>query len=439
MNAATEHFIESFNQLQPRLKTLQPDWLQQTRQQALQQFSRLGFPTQHDENWKYTSVAALAKRNYPLAAPCSLTATQIAPLLLPGMTGYRLVFINGHYAPQHSHTPSSSENGAIRVQNLATALTGPQAEHLKSDLARHAAIEQPGFTALNTALLHDGAWIHIPANTQLDQPIYCVYLAVNPGSGFCCTPRNLIRVDEAARVTLVEHFVSFDAQDYFTNAVSELVLAPHAQVEHYSLQQEADAAYHIATLEVVQDQASQFTSHSIALGGRLLRNDINIQLNAEQASCSLNGLYLGKGRQHIDYHTRIDHRHPKGSSHENYKGVLSGHARAVFNGQVVVHPHAQKTCAKQANSTLLLSDNAEIDTKPQLEIYANDVQCSHGATVGQLDETRLFYLQSRGIDRATAQGLLTYGFAHEVIEAMSLEPVKCALETLLIQQLPQQG
>ena len=249
-------------------------------------------------------------------------------------------------------------------------------------------------------------------------------------------PRNLVVMAEQSEATLIESYVGLDDADYFTNAVTEISLADNAILKHYKVQQESLNAYHIGSLNAWQGKNSQLESHSVSLGGALVRNDIHSQLDAEGANIVMNGLYMTSGRQHVDNHTRVDHLKPHTYSTENYRGVLNDRSRAVFNGKVVVHKQAQKIDAHQNNANLLLSDDAEIDTKPELEIYADDVKCSHGATVGQLDENMLFYLRSRAIDEETARSLLTYAFADEVISKIEFMPIRNRLEYLVVGQLP---
>jgi Fe-S cluster assembly protein SufD len=265
------------------------------------------------------------------------------------------------------------------------------------------------------------------------EPVHLLFIA-SAAAPSVAQPRNLIVAGEDSRVTLIESYVTLNEGEYFTNAVTEIVAGKNAVVEHYKLERESEQAYHVAGIHVRQERDSRYTSHNVAAGGRLVRNDIRVALDGEGAECTLNGLTLARGRQHVDNHTRIDHFKPRGTSHEWYKGVFDGNSRGVFSGLVRVHPDAQKTDAQLTNNNLLLSDGAEADSRPQLEIYADDVKCAHGSTVGQLDPDALFYLRSRAVDEALARNMLIYGFASDILTRMNLAPVRAQLEDQLSQR-----
>jgi Fe-S cluster assembly protein SufD len=288
--------------------------------------------------------------------------------------------------------------------------------------------------ALNTMLMSDGAFIHLSAQAKIDVPIYLLHL--NLADGGTSQLRHLVLAEEGSEAVIIEHYVSANEVTCWTNTVTEIDLACNAGIEHYKLQEEGGKALHIASVDIDQDRDSRFTSHNINLGGRLVRNDVNARLDGEDAHSVLNGLYVLNGRQHVDNHTRIDHLKPRTVSRELYKGVLDGWSRGVFNGKIIVHKDAQLTDSSQSNHNLLLSQNAEVDPKPQLEIFADDVKCAHGATVGQLDEDALYYLRSRGVPLQEARALLTFAFANDVITHMRLEPMRERLEGLLRQRLP---
>jgi Fe-S cluster assembly protein SufD len=354
------------------------------------------------------------------------------------MKSITLDFVNGVYSEEHSNI--SDVPAGVSIENMSTALAKDK-DLLAKHLAQYADNNISPFTALNTAFIQHGTYINVPKNTVLEKPITVFYLAKDNGQengkAFASHPRNLIVMGEHAEATLIESYIGLDDANYFTNAVTEVSLSASAILKHYKIQQESLNAYHIGNLNVMQDKDSRLQSNSVSLGGSLVRNDIHGQLAAEGAEIIMDGLYMTNGRQHVDNHTRVDHLKPHTHSSENYRGVLNGRSRAVFNGKVVVHPQAQKIEAYQNNANLLLSDDAEIDTKPELEIYADDVKCSHGATVGQLDENMLFYLRSRAIDEETARSLLTYAFADEVLSNISLAPVRNQLEYLIVGQLPE--
>jgi len=432
MSTEIQNYLNDFEQLNDDIKI---EWFSEQRQSALNLFKETGFPRTRQENWKYTDTRPIAKKEFSNAnkSSVSISADEIDAIRFKDLDCYELVFINGVYSEEHSTIEGLPEN--IVIENMATALE-KDSDLLKKHLAQYADDNVSPFTALNTAFIQHGTYINVPKNTVIEKPINILYLSKESAQAFASHPRNLVVMGEHSEATLIESYIGLDDANYFTNAVTEVSLAPSAIVKHYKIQQESLNAYHIGNLNVLQDKDSRFESNSISLGGSLVRNDIHGQLDAEGASIVMNGLYMTNDKQHVDNHTRVDHLKPNTHSSENYRGVLNGKSRAVFNGKVVVHPQAQKIEAHQNNANLLLSDDAEIDTKPELEIYADDVKCSHGATVGQLDQNMLFYLRSRAIDEETAKSLLTYAFADEVIGDISFAPVKNRLEYLIVGRLP---
>ena len=310
-------------------------------------------------------------------------------------------------------------------------------EAFENHFGRYAGRGECAFPALNTAFAEDGAFIHLQRRATARHPIHLVFLSTGAQPDVVSHPRVLLVAEVASRASVVEHYVGArSGARCFNNAVSEFVLKAGACVEHYKVQIEGDHAFHIANIEVHQAHDSHYSSHLTSFGGRLVRHDVNVRLDAPQARCDLLGLYLATGRQHMDFHTRVDHLLPECASREVYKGVLDGRARGVFNGRVFVHPGAQKSDAHQSNANLLLSPHVEIDTKPQLEIHADDVKCSHGATVGQLDERMIFYLRSRGIEEASARALLTFGFLEEMLENVSIPWLRESLIRDLAARMP---
>lgn len=409
-------------------------WLQQLRRDAAEQFNSLGLPTRRHEDWKYTDVQPIAKRDFAVVADVEVTLDDLKPYLFEGLDCDRMVFVNGRYQSSLSHIETLPE-GAV-AQSLAEVL-GSGADGLQDALGQMASVSANGFAALNAAFVGDGAFVSLQAGVALQRPLHLLFVSVgSKEQASLAQPRNLILAAENSSAVVIENYITLGEGGGLTNVVTEADLQASAQLTHYKLQQSADNDYHIGTLQVKQAEDSKLVSHAVNLSGRISRHDINTALQAENASCVLNGLYMVDGRQHVDFHTRVDHIAPHCESDETYKGILDGHGRAVFNGQAHVHPGAQKTEAHQSNRNLLLSRTAEIDTKPQLEIYADDVACSHGATVGQLDNTMLFYLRSRGIAAEQARAMLTYGFAHDIVERMDLEPVKAYLEQVLFNRLP---
>jgi Fe-S cluster assembly protein SufD len=433
-------YLSSFAQFEKQSAGKAPAWLQRLRTTAIDRFAELGFPTLKDEEWRFTNVAPLTRVPFQLAPAFELdrqlTAAFNRVVPEPGQSkSSRLVFLNGRYAPKLSSLRPLP--GGTVLDSLAAVLHA-RPEQVEPHLARYADYEGHPFVALNTAFLQDGAFVSIPKGQVLAEPIHLVFVSTTQGEPTVSHPRNLILAGVNSQATVIETYIGLGQDVYFTNAVTEIVAAENAVLDHYKLQQESTEAFHVATLQVQLGRSSNFASHSIALGGVLARNDVNAVLDAEGVECTLNGLYLATGRQLIDNHTRIDHAKPHCASHELYKGILDGKARGVFNGKIYVHEDAQKTDAKQTNKTLLLSEDAVINTKPQLEIYADDVKCTHGATIGQLAEEAIFYLRSRGIGRAEARSLLTYAFANDIISRIKVEPVRARLEAILLagQQLP---
>jgi Fe-S cluster assembly protein SufD len=430
-------YRDDFAQLESQLPGANLPWLQQARRGALDRFSEAGFPTTAREDWKYTNVGMIGKRAFK-SAPQSANGVSAREVddIVSG-EDHVLVFINGRYTPALSRLVSLPQGAT--VLNLAAALGGhsDSLEALLDDDSQENDNDN-GFTALNAAMWTDGAYIDLGPGIMLEQPIHLLFIGTE--ADLAIHPRNIIHASAGAGATIVEHYIGsgHNADNaYFTNATTRIVADSRAAIEHYKVQQESGRAFHIASIDTQQAQDSRFTSHSFALGALLSRNDIGTRFNAEGCTAVLNGLYMANGRRHVDHHTSIDHAQPRGTSRELYKGVLDGAARAVFNGKVIVRPNAQKTDARQSNRNLLLSENAEIDTKPQLEIYADDVKCSHGATVGQLDENQLFYLRCRGLPETAARNLLTYAFAEEIIGQVGIAPLRARLERLLIDRLPE--
>ena len=397
------------------------------RQEAALRFAELGFPTTRHEDWRFTNVSPIAKTHFS-AAPADLNAEEAELLdqhLFPNEGGPRLVFINGRYLRELSDWELPK---GIRVTPLREA-NGAVAAHL----GRYAAYQDRAFVALNTANFEDGACIEIAGGVVVEEPIRLVFFATGGDAPVISHPRSLVVIGPGSQATVVESYIGHGAK-YFTNAVTEIVAGERSVVDHYKLQEEDERSFHVATLQVRIGRDANFSTHSISLGGGLVRNDINAVL-AEGTEATVNGLYLPSGSQHVDNHTMIDHARPHGTSHELYKGILSGASAAVFNGKIIVRAGAQKTDAKQTNKNLVLSEDATINTKPELQIHADDVRCTHGATIGQLDQEAIFYLQSRGIGKEQARDLLTYAFARDVIDRIKVEPLRARLEKIVLERL----
>ena len=443
MNAVIQpknHYAAEFKRLAAGLAGHTAPWLRELRTVAIARFAEHGFPTSRDEDWKYTRTAALEKRAFSCeAADGAVAIDKINALLQVESVAPRLVFINGRCFPALSQLDNLPDGVSFSGLNEVLR-SNPEA--LKGLFGEVAILDRHPFAALNTAFADDGAYLSIAGGTVAEQPLHAVFITTAAQDGHVTHPRILVRAGDNSQVTLVERYIALgDAvhprgHEYFTNAVTEIKLGDNAVLDHYRVQEEGAKAFHVGGVHVHQGRDSRFHSHGVSLSNALLRNDIDVQLAACGAHCELIGLYLAAGRQHVDIHTRIDHLQPHGTSNEFYKGILDGHGRGVFNGKVIVHPDAQKTDARQVNQNLLLSDDAEADTKPQLEIYADDVKCSHGATVGQLDADAVFYLRSRGVDEAAARRMLTHAFASEIIEQVKLPALRAYLDNAVMARLP---
>jgi Fe-S cluster assembly protein SufD len=409
-----------------------PDWLLKRHQEAFAAFEELGFPQRDDEEWRFTPTAPLVQTPFHLpSASAALTAQDIQPWLLIQEASAVLVFLNGRFQPQLS--VHNELDGAL-VSDLRTALQA-QPELLLRHLSQHAPSAQHTFVALNTAFFDDAAVVYLPHESRLERPLYLLFISARAEAETLSAPRVLVVAEEASEATVIECYGGPSERLYFTNSVTEIVAAPGSILDHYRVNLEGQSAFHFSYTHATIHREAHFTSHSLTLGGRWVRNEVYAELQGEKGYCLLNGLYLGTEQQIIDNHTTIDHAAPACESHEFYKGILDGHSHGVFNGKIYVRPHAQKTDAKQTNQGLLLSRNAQINSMPQLKIYADDVKCTHGATVGQLSKEALFYLRTRGIEKEEAEAILIRAFAMDIINRMGLESLKEALDTLLLERL----
>jgi len=433
--ATKDLYLGNFAQFEREVANNGQAWIQPLRQAAIARFVELGFPTTHDEEWKYTNVTPMTRIPFQPAqrlAPASASEA-LAAAAIPALVCTQLVFVNGHYVPELSAQQALSQG--VEVGNLALALAS-RPPWLEAHLARYASVDERAFVALNTAFMQDGAYVYIPRGGMVEVPIHLVFISLPQGEATVSHPRNLLVLEDNAQASVIESYIGLGHDVYLTNAVTEFVLGQNARAEHCKLQWESSSAFHIATMQVHQARSSTFVSHAIAQGGALARHDINVVLNGEGGENTLNGLFMATDQQHIDNQTRIDHVMPHCTSREFYKGILAGKSRGVFNGKIVVHKDAQQTDARQTNKNLLLSQDASIDTKPQLEIFNNDVKCAHGSTIGRLDENALFYLRTRGLGEEDARSLLTYAFASELVNRISLEPLRTKLNDLVLNWLP---
>jgi Fe-S cluster assembly protein SufD len=418
-----------------RGRSIEPAWLTSRRAAAARQLQAEGFPTTRDEEFRFTNVAPLAAKAYAAAdvppAPSSLSALR-AQATVPGLNAHEIVFVNGRYAPELSSIEGLP--AGVRLANLASSI-GADGALVESLWGGAIKFQMQGFTALNTALAADGAILVVDPEVVVERPIHLLFLSSAPAP-FGAHVRNLIRVGHHAQVRIVESYTGEPGQEYFTNAITEVVGAAESKVEYCRVQRESTAAHHISGTHLHLGRSAVFASESLSLGGAIVRNDVNAVLDAEGIHCTLNGLYLVDGDRLVDNHTTIDHAKPHCESHELYKGILDDRGKGVFNGKIFVREDAQKTDAKQTNQILLLSDDATIDTKPQLEIFADDVKCTHGATIGQLDAAQMFYLKSRGIGDAHARAILLHAFAADIVERIEVDALREHLERLLLERLP---
>jgi Fe-S cluster assembly protein SufD len=428
----TDRFVEAFDALEQALPASQPESLRQQRRQAIERFSQLGFPTLRQEEWRFTNVGPIARMPFSLDVTVdAVTAGSIERFSYEGTV--QLTLVNGRFVPELSDLEDLPEG--IVVCSMDEALD-KHPEKVEPHLGRLASFEDHPFVALNTAFYRDGIFIWVPRNQVVEQPINLVLVGSPSAEPIAFFPRNLIVGGESSQVTVVEQYVTVGEGAYLTAPVTEIVAEDNAVVDHYKLQRESTEAFHMATFQLQLGRDSNVASHSISWGGGLVRNDVNAVLDGEGGEATLNGLYMVEGTQLVDNHMRVDHVAAHCDSHELYKGILEGKARAVFNGRIYVHHGAQKTDAKQTNRNLLMSPDALCNSNPQLEIFADDVKCTHGSTVGQLDETAIFYLRSRGIGEEAARSLLTYAFAADIVERIKVGAVRQDLEEFLFRRLP---
>jgi Fe-S cluster assembly protein SufD len=430
-----DRLLSRFRELEAMLAGRDPDWLHDARRVHVERFAELGLPTTREEEWRNTNISPITRTAFgaPASGTRSLSDLPEMSRLEIGCT--RLVFVDGRYAPELSSTTAATDG--LWVGPLAEALRSDP-DRLKSHLTcvDHDAV--PAFRGINAALAEDGGVVWIPEGRIVEEPIHLAFVSTGDGEegeASVSHPRTLIVAGRSSQAAVVETYAGLDGRAYLTNAVTEVHLADNAVLQHDRVQQESEGAYHIATIEARQGADSRYDARHVNLGGRLVRNEVRGILEGEGAHCTLDGLCLTRGRQHLDNHTVLDHARPHCDSREVYKSILGGKSRTVFNGRIIVRPDAQRTDAKQSNPNLLLSADAMAHTRPQLEIYADDVKCTHGATIGRLDEDAIFYLRSRGIRDEMARNLLVEAFAGEILDRIGIEPLKALLGTLVRERL----
>ncbi|MCX7717562.1 MAG: Fe-S cluster assembly protein SufD [Candidatus Sumerlaeaceae bacterium] len=404
------------------------------RREGFSRLEEMGFPSQEDEDWRFLNVSPIVRGRFLPPPPAAAHEGEVRALLdsaaIAGLDSYRVVFVNGRFRKDLSSLAGLPK--AVFAGSLAEALASPLQTRVEEHLGKHLAPKFNGFAALNAAMIEDGAVIFVPRGGVLDKPLELVFVSVPVENPFSTHPRNLVLIEPTAQASVIETYIGEPGAAYFTNAATEVLVSEGARLSWYKVQREAQGAYHVAATQIVQERDSTVAHLALNFGGAIVRNDINLYIGGEGATGVLDGLYMISGRQWCDTHTRIDHAKPNCESHELYKGILDDNARGVFNGRIYVHQDAQKTDAKQTNQTLLLSDTAQINANPQLEIFADDVKCTHGATIGQIDEDHVFYLQTRGIPKDEAKSLLTYAFANDIVRRIAIDPLRVAVEKIVL-------
>lgn len=429
-----DRLVTAFQENEAQMNGASKTSLHQLRRTALQTFDRLGFPTIKHEEWKYSNLSTMLKEAFDFSADSTLTVDELELLRIPNLEGNVLYFVNGNYQPDLSRIVSPESQ--VQIKPLAEVIQ-TESETVGTHFARYADYQDNAFTALNTAFAGDGVFIRVPDGQTVAEPIILRFITDARQKNVASQPRNLIVVGRNAEVKLAESYRTLGDNAALVNTVTEISMARDARVEYYKVQDETQRAYHIGTTQVNQSDNSHFHGTTVTVNGGFVRNDLNITLDGQYCEAFLNGLYLPNGREHVDNHTLVDHAQPNSYSNELYKGILNDNGTGVFNGKIYVRPDAQKTNAFQSCKNVVLSPGASMNTKPQLEIYADDVKCSHGTTTGKLNEEALFYLQSRGIPKEQARNLLMYAFAEEVISKIQIAPIREYLSAAVAAKLGQ--
>jgi len=427
-----EKYLESFTAFAKRSSGNGQPWLRKLREDAFARFCETGFPTTHEEDWRFTSVSAIDRTAFSFGQPAvRLSESDLKPWRVEGAAA-QLVFVDGEFV--RGLSIFGTLPAGITVSGLKEEIE-KRTPALEAHLGRYLNIQRDAFCALNTAFTEDGAFVHIGRGLSLDAPIHLLFVSTAADAPRMIHPRNLLIFEQESEATVVEDYVSLGGGTVLCNSATELLAGPNSTIAHYMVERESLDAFNISTLRMQQERSANVASHSLLLGGGLVRNNVHPVLAGEGGECLINGIFVGDGHQHLDNYMHVEHASPHCSSRQFYNGILDGHAHGVFHGRIVVHKDAQKTDAKQTNRNLLLSDDAQIDTKPQLEIYADDVKCTHGATIGQIEENALFYLRSRGIDEISARKLLLQAFASECLERMRPGVARTHAERLIHEHL----
>ena len=429
-------YVDDFQTFESSLNGQASTEIHQIRRRAIEHFEANGFPTSKDEAWKSLNLSPLTGSFKPAEASTTPLPSGALDDLKFGIDGWTLVFVDGFFNESNSSVSDLPEG--LTISSIAKEIVG-EGSLLTQYVTKVTDIEEHPFAALNTAFLKDGAFVHVARGVVIEKPVHVIYLSTSASDPTVSYPRSLFVADENSQVTLVETFAGVDDEPYLSNHVAEIVVGDNAIVDHYKVGLEGQQAIHVANQKVKQGRSSTFTSHSISIGGQFVRNDVTSVLDGEACESTINGLYILNGTQHCDNYTLLEHRQPGCPSHELYKGILDGESRAVFRGKIHVHQIAQNTDAYQQNKNVLLSDNARVNTKPQLEIYADEVKCSHGATIGQLDDDALFYLQTRGISRNAAHRMLLEAFANDVLSQIKIKGLRDTLTGLVLDKIATKG
>lgn len=428
-----ESFLNNFKDFENSLNGESKSDFHKLRKQAFNNFYELDFPDRKNEEWRYTNISPLLQQNFSIPNNnTKLDATDLPNHILKGIDAYVMIFVNGKFSAEHSQLGNIQKG--IKIKSLADCIKNNDKDLLQH-FGKYADYKNNIFTSLSTAFTTDGAFITVDDNCTIERPIYLLFLTKAGNVNIQTQPRNLIVAGKNSQLTVIEHFSSTDNSTYFTNTITEIVAQENAVIDHVKLQEESINAFHIARMEVYQERSSNFTSHLISTGGKLSRNDLTSKFNGEGGEAMLNGLFLIEKDQLFDVHSFIDHAKPNCNSHEHYKGILDDDSHGVFNGKIMVRKDAQKTNAFQENNNILLSTNSLINTKPQLEIFADDVKCSHGATIGQLDNDAKFYLKSRGIGEEASKEILLHAFASDVVNHIKIDAVKNYAEEIITERI----
>lgn len=424
-----DSYLEGYKQFKKLGNIGLTELINSTKEDAIDSFVKLGFPTIKDEDWRFTNILPIVKSQFSLQSekPVDIGTIDLNKYIIPELNSHLMVFVDGIFSKELSNIKTTDSN--VKIKPISASLNDDK-YIIDQYIFKCADIETEAFTALNTAYFFDGAFVYVPKNTVLEQAVHILYISSNSNSCMY-SPRNLIVVEDSSQAVVIEHYVSLQDSVYLSNTVSEVVIGENSTLDHYFIEQESKKAFSISTLEIKQGRNSNLNSHSILLGGSIVRNNIHPVLSGEGCNSTINGLFMPSGRQHMDNFMKIEHASPHCDSRQLYNGILADKSRGVFHGRIIVHKDAQKTDAKQTNRNLLLSDSAKIDTKPQLEIYADDVKCTHGATIGQLDKDSLFYLHSRGIEQSLAKAILLRAFASQSIETIRDLPIRNYVEKLV--------